>query len=142
MLKKILVADDNPNIRQTLYDILTEKGYQVDTASDGYEVLSYLKEKNAHILVLDLIMPYKNGVEILSTIKNIAPYIRIIIYTAFKEYENLMYTKEADKFIPCFIKRITISACPFLAAILKALITLGWFISTKFSTRMVCSSSV
>lgn len=99
MPKKILVADDNPNIRQTLYDILTEKGYIVDLATDGYEVLNYLKEKNAHILVLDLIMPYKNGIEILSTIKNIAPHMRIIIYTAFKEYENLMYTKEADKFI-------------------------------------------
>lgn len=99
MAKKILLADDNPNIRKTLVDILKENGYAVDVVEDGYGVLAYLKQKTAHILILDLMMPEKNGVEILSTIRNISPNTRIIIYTTFKEYENLAYTKEADKFL-------------------------------------------
>ena len=61
---QIVIADDNDNIRQTLKDILTEKGYCVDTVKDGYELLSFLKQNPSDIIILDLMMPEKGGIEV------------------------------------------------------------------------------
>ena len=58
---QIVIADDNDLIRQTLKDILTEKGYFVDTVKDGYELLSFLKQNPSDIIILDLMMPEKGG---------------------------------------------------------------------------------
>lgn len=96
---KILIADDNPNIRQTLTDILTEKGYSIETVKDGYELLAYIKERSPNIIILDLVMPTKSGTEVFTSIKNISPYTRIIIYTSFQKYEHSMYAEVADKWL-------------------------------------------
>lgn len=96
---KILIADDNPNIRETLKDILTEKGYDIETVADGYELLNYLKGESPAVLVLDLIMPQKDGMEVFSAVRRISPDTRIIIYTGFQKYEHTMYAKSADKFL-------------------------------------------
>ena len=96
---KILVADDNPKIRQTLTTMLTDEGYLVDNVKNGYEVLSYLKKKSADILILDLMMPEKDGTQILSSIKSLAPDTKVIIHTAFQKYENSVYAMIADKFV-------------------------------------------
>lgn len=96
---KIMIADDNINVRQTLSDLLTEKGYLVETVKNGYELLAYLKEKSPHIIILDLMMPEKDGTEILSTIKGMSPYSKIIIYTGFQRYEHSAYARIADKFL-------------------------------------------
>ena len=97
---KILIADDNPNIRQTLKNILTERGYLIETVKDGYELLTYLREKSSpNILILDLMMPEKDGVEVFPVIKSLSPNIKIIIYTGFQKYENSIYARMADKFL-------------------------------------------
>ena len=96
---EVLVADDNPKIRQTLKDILVEKGYSVNTVNDGYELLGYIKNKSPNVLVLDLIMPQKDGIEVFSAIRRISPDTKIIIYTAFQKYEYSLYAQTADKFL-------------------------------------------
>jgi CheY-like chemotaxis protein len=96
---RILIADDNPNIRQTLGDILSERGYAVDTVKDGYELLSYLRGRSPDVLILDLIMPQKDGIEVFSAVKGLSPNTKIIIYTAFQRYEYSLYAQTADKFL-------------------------------------------
>lgn len=95
---KVLIADDNLDMRTSLQDILTHKGYVVDSVKDGYELWAYFKIKKADIIILDLMMPGRDGVEMLSPIKCISPGTKVIIYTAFQRYENLL-CKEADKFL-------------------------------------------
>lgn len=95
----IVIADDNANIRSTLKDILTEKGYIVDTVDNGYELLSYLRNNSPQIVILDLVMPGKDGVEIFYSLKTIRPEIKIIIYTGFHNYAGSLYARNADKFI-------------------------------------------
>jgi len=95
----ILVADDNPNIRKTLKDILTEKGYNVKMVSNGFDLLSAVREQHPRILVLDLMMPEKDGLEVFSTVKSLAPDTRVIIYTGCERYRNSAYARNADKFI-------------------------------------------
>ncbi|GEM_PF-611873 len=96
---RIVIADDNPDIRQTLKDILTEKEYQVDTVNNGYELIAYLRENNPKILILDMMMPEKDGTEVFNTIRSIQSNIKIIIYTGFQRFENSMYAQNAEKFL-------------------------------------------
>lgn len=95
---KVIIADDDPLIRQTITDILTENGFTTSCAKDGYELLIKLKEKIPDIIILDLIMPQKSGIEIISTIKSLYPKTKIIIYTGFKQYKDSTYIRKADKF--------------------------------------------
>lgn len=96
---RIVIADDNVNLCQALKGILAEKGYGVDCASDGYELLALLRKAPPRIVILDLMMPGKDGMEIFQSIKAISPETRIIIYTAFDRYRDSIYAKHADRFI-------------------------------------------
>ncbi len=96
---RIVIADDNPGICQTLKDILTESDYQVDTVSNGYELIAYLKESTPNIVILDLMMPQKDGTEVFDTIRSMSMDIKIIIYTGFQRYEGSVFAHTAEKFI-------------------------------------------
>ena len=96
---KIVIADDDAGIRATLTDILTERKYAIDAVENGYELLVNLKKKSPQIVILDLMMPEKDGIEVLSAIRSISPNTKIIIYTGFKKYENSIYARSADKFL-------------------------------------------
>lgn len=96
---RIVIADDNLAIRQTLKDILTEKGYLADEVKDGYELLTYLKKNSPQIIILDLMMPEKDGLEVFSALKCVAPKVKIIVYTGFQKYEHSTYTDMADRFL-------------------------------------------
>jgi len=58
---KILIVDDDPDIREALSIILESKDYQVATAQDGIEGLATLKAENPDLLILDLLMPKMDG---------------------------------------------------------------------------------
>ncbi len=96
---KIVIADDNKEICSLVSDILGQSGYAVDMVHNGYELLSYLEVNNPAVIILDLMMPEKSGLSILGTIKQIAPYTRIIIYTGYEEYANSVYARAADRFL-------------------------------------------
>jgi DNA-binding response OmpR family regulator len=61
MTAKILIVDDDPDIREALSMILESKGYQVVTAQDGIEGLATLKSEMPNLLILDLLMPKMDG---------------------------------------------------------------------------------
>lgn len=96
---RIVIADDNPGITQTLTDILTEKEYQVDTVKNGYELIAYLRENNPKILILDMMMPEKDGTEVFNMVRSMQSGIKIIIYTGFQRFENSMYAHSAERFL-------------------------------------------
>jgi len=96
---KIVIADDNKEMCELLTDILTEGGHEVEAVYNGYELLSYLETNSPSIIILDLMMPEKDGLSILDTIKQVSPYARIIIYTGYQEYENSVYARVADRFL-------------------------------------------
>ncbi len=97
--KKIVIADDNKEICELITDVLKNQGYQVDAVYDGYELLAYLERNNPSVIILDLMMPNKSGLSILSTLKQVSPFSRIIIYTGYHEYENSVYARTADRFL-------------------------------------------
>ncbi|HUO07710.1 MAG TPA: response regulator [Phycisphaerae bacterium] len=82
--KRILVADDEPNIRQTIADLLGRFGCQVDTASDGAEAIALIASKAKYDLVLsDIKMPHKNGYEIFAAVQKMGHKAPVILMTGF-----------------------------------------------------------
>jgi len=63
-LKKVLIADDEPDILEILKYNLIKEGYQVITAHDGNEAIEKAKQTLPDLIILDIMMPGKNGVEV------------------------------------------------------------------------------
>ncbi len=61
MPPRVLIVDDELDIRQAVAEVLAEEGYQVIVAGDGAEALAYLREFHPHLVLLDLMMPGMNG---------------------------------------------------------------------------------
>ena len=68
---RVLVVDDEPHIRRVLSSILGSQGFDVITASDGAEGLEAVEAGGVDLVILDLMMPGANGLEILSKIRTI-----------------------------------------------------------------------
>ncbi len=82
--KRILIADDEPNIRQTIADLLKRFGCKVDTAGDGAEACALLAASPRYDLVLsDIKMPQKNGYEIFAAAQKIGHNPPVILMTGF-----------------------------------------------------------
>lgn len=96
---KVVIADDNVEICDLIKDILKGFGFDVDAVHNGYELLAYLDTHNPKVIILDLMMPEKDGMSILGTLKQISPLSKIIIYTGYSEYQNSVYARTADRFI-------------------------------------------
>ncbi|MEL0585468.1 MAG: response regulator [Candidatus Thiodiazotropha sp. (ex. Lucinoma kazani)] len=69
MPKKILIVDDEPNIVLSVEYLMKREGYQVITANDGQTALELLSKTMPDLLILDVMMPRKNGFEVCSDIR-------------------------------------------------------------------------
>ncbi|MBM4287274.1 MAG: sigma-54-dependent Fis family transcriptional regulator [Deltaproteobacteria bacterium] len=78
---KTLVIDDDKAMRDACYQILSRLGHEVEVASDGRRGLSLLGKGSYDIILLDLVMPDINGVEVLRQIRNLDPGPKVIIIT-------------------------------------------------------------
>jgi DNA-binding response OmpR family regulator len=78
----ILVADDTRSIRNALSLILEEEGHCVRLASDGEETLSEYRRKRPDMLLLDIMMPKKNGYQVLKQIRREDPALPVMILSA------------------------------------------------------------
>lgn len=70
MSKKILVVDDDPDMRNVITIILESKDYQVVTAQDGIEALASLRAESPDLMILDLLMPNMDGFAVLKTLQD------------------------------------------------------------------------
>jgi two-component system, OmpR family, alkaline phosphatase synthesis response regulator PhoP len=68
--KKILIADDEPDILEIIQYNLQKEGYDVVTAKDGDEALVRAKSQNPDLIILDIMMPRKNGVEVCEILRS------------------------------------------------------------------------
>lgn len=82
-VSQILIIDDEPVIRDLLFDVLTRKGYQVDTAEDGFQGLEKAEAKKYDVVFTDIRMPGMNGVEVYKRLKVISPESRVIVMTGY-----------------------------------------------------------
>jgi len=77
----VLVADDDADIRQLLYDRLVAKGYQVQAAADGIQALESVRAESFSGLILDIGIPYMDGLEVLKRIREWDQRLPIVMVT-------------------------------------------------------------
>jgi DNA-binding NtrC family response regulator len=76
----ILIADDEDLIRNSLSRFIARRGHTVHTAVNGVEALDILKDKPVDLIILDLLMPEKNGFDVL---KEMSKFLPVIVISAF-----------------------------------------------------------
>ncbi|MAT96584.1 MAG: hypothetical protein CL608_05520 [Anaerolineaceae bacterium] len=84
----ILVVDDEPNLRKTLRLILQRDGYTVTTAGDADEAHEQLKASQFDLVFLDIKMPKKSGLVLLTEIKQMYPDMPVLLLTAFASLDS------------------------------------------------------
>ena len=88
-MSRILVADDEPGIRKVVRDGLERAGHEVETAVDGDEALGFLEEKEFDLVVTDLAMPRKGGLELVREIRRSSPVPILVLTVRHEEREKV-----------------------------------------------------
>ena len=101
--KTIMVVDDNPDIITIVRTILEGKGFNVLSASSGAECLATLKTQKPDLIVLDIMMPDMDGLEVLTRLKATSEFsnVPVVLLTAKVQYEDVLggYKLGADYYI-------------------------------------------
>ena len=77
-MAKVLVVDDEEQIRHMLIDMLELDGHRVEVEADGAKALERL-DASFDVLITDIIMPNKTGLELIDVVKHVAPSLSIIV---------------------------------------------------------------
>ena len=83
--KRILVADDETNMRATLADILRDEGYMIDTAIDGLSAVNMCEQQTYDVVLMDVRMPGIDGVEAFRRIRRHNESVRIVMMSAYSK---------------------------------------------------------
>lgn len=80
---RILIVDDEATLRMTMADLLEGEGREIVTAASGEEALAYLEDGPFDLLIVDLIMPGIDGLQVIDVAKKLSPQAQIIMLTAY-----------------------------------------------------------
>jgi CheY-like chemotaxis protein len=87
-MKPILIVEDEAIMRESLRDWLTDGGYQVETAERGEEALETIDQQDFGVVILDLRLPGKDGLEVLREARAKRPQLKGIIITAYPSVQT------------------------------------------------------
>ena len=94
---KILLIDDDDVIRLTMQSALKKRGFQVITAENGNIGLELFKKESPHIVITDMLMPNKEGLETISEIRSLKTKVKIIAMSGGGSTQNMTFLKLAEK---------------------------------------------
>ncbi|MFZ6016059.1 MAG: response regulator [Nitrospirota bacterium] len=86
-MRKILIADDEPVIRELIKLLFEDKGFQVSVASNGEEAIRLFNSERPGIMILDIKLPDIDGLEVLSKVKATSPDTKVIVTTGSADDE-------------------------------------------------------
>jgi len=98
MFPSILIVDDEPSIVKSLVGILSDEGFDVSTAPNGYEALKIIDAESPDLVLLDIWMPGIDGIETLKEIKKDNPFIQVIIITGHGTIETAVQATKLGAF--------------------------------------------
>lgn len=105
--RRILVVEDDEDMRENLRRILLRAGYQVQLARDGAEAITMLQTHPCHLVLTDLVMPQMGGLELLREIRRHERSMPVVFLTAFGNRET-------------FAKAMALGAVEFLSKPFRA----------------------
>ncbi|MFY9936736.1 MAG: sigma-54 dependent transcriptional regulator [Silvibacterium sp.] len=88
--QRILIIDDEVAIRESLETLLSIEGYTVEMAANGEEGLDRIEQSSYDLVLLDLALPGKNGLEVLPLIRERQPALPVIMITAYGKVDNVV----------------------------------------------------
>ena len=97
-MANILIIDDEELVRLTLRQMLEDAGHDVAEAADGREGIARYKERPADLVITDIIMPEKEGIETIIELQHHDPAIQIIAMSGGGRLRNLDFLNVAEKF--------------------------------------------
>ena len=90
MAQTILIAEDEPSLLKLLTRKLTALGFIITTATDGEQVIEKVKTKQIDLILLDIIMPRKNGLQVLQELRvNLRSQVPVIILSNLEKPEDI-----------------------------------------------------
>ena len=98
MFPSLLIVDDEPSILQSLGGLLSDEGFEVTTAANGYEALKIIDSESPDLVLLDIWMPGIDGIETLKEIKKENPTIQVIIITGHGTIETAVSATKLGAF--------------------------------------------
>lgn len=96
-MKHILIIDDEPKIRLMLRKLFVSKGYKVTEASDGNEGIARFHADPADLIITDIVMPEKEGIETIVELKRENPGIKIIAMSGGGRFNHTGYLDIAKR---------------------------------------------
>src|SRR6185312_15208787 len=97
---RILVVEDDRSVQSTITMMLNLKGYEVETAFDGFDALMHLKDNIPDLIVSDLNMPQMSGFELLSVVRRRYPQIKVIATSGAYDASDVPSGVISDGFYP------------------------------------------
>ena len=98
MTARILIVDDEDIVVRSCLRILADTGYAVDVARGGAEALKKIDETAYDVLLVDIMMPQINGLEVLQHVKQKRPGSEVIIFTGLSQSETALRAQELGAF--------------------------------------------
>jgi two-component system, NtrC family, nitrogen regulation response regulator NtrX len=98
MFPTIMIVDDEPSILQSLQGLLSDEGFEVTTASNGYEALQRIQTETPDLILLDIWMPGLDGLETLKEVKKDNPHIQVIMITGHGTIETAVQATKLGAF--------------------------------------------
>lgn len=94
-MPSILVIDDEPAIRESISQVLSRRGFDVDTADDGIAGIDRFFERPVDVVIVDIMMPRSDGIAVIKKIRSAFPGARIIAITGGGNFEPMGYKPAA-----------------------------------------------
>src|SRR5258708_23616802 len=98
----VLIVDDEAEMRESMQAMLELEGYEVETAANGEDGISKLGERPFDLVLLDLALPGRNGIDLLPEIRTLDAQLPVIIITAYGTVEDAVRAMQgrAGTFLP------------------------------------------
>ena len=96
---RVMVVDDEQNLRLLYEKALRKDGYEVLSAASGEEALEMFRKEEPHLVILDIKMPGLDGVEVMSKMLSINNKLPVILNTAYASYQDNFTTWAADAYV-------------------------------------------
>jgi DNA-binding NtrC family response regulator len=96
--RRILVADDEEIMRDVLSDLLSSESYKVDLAENGFQALEMIREREYEVILLDLMMPELDGLQVLERLKTMENSPMAVVLTAFGSIEKAVKATKLGAF--------------------------------------------
>lgn len=99
MPKRILVVEDEPNMRLLVSEELSDAGYDVDEAENAEEAIRKFSERTYDLVTIDIEMPGMNGLELAGKLREIRRETKLVLLTAYSHYKSDMASWAADAYV-------------------------------------------